>query len=247
MIVRANQSDLVEELVDEIELELQKRLFETSPKPIGLATGRTMTSVYSSLLTRLKRWPAHQLESLLEGWCSFNLDEYVGLGVEDIPSFIRYMSCYLGDPLQLGPKQLFIPNGIAKDPNHEAFLYLQKLNSCGGIGMQLLGLGANGHIGFNEPPSGSESSCRVVCLSPFTKKQNAFAFGGEVDKVPDYAITLGIQEILQAEKIHLVVTGQTKASILSKLLNSSVSEDLPASWLKLHSNVYIWADQSAIE
>ena len=246
MIVKDSQSTLAEALVDEIELRLRNRLSDFECKPIGLATGRTMRSIYSSLVDRLKQWPSDELERLRKGWFSFNLDEYIGLGIDDAQSFISYMARYLGEPLQLSSEQLLIPNGRAKNPHSEALAYREKLVCFGGIGVQLLGLGVNGHIGFNEPPCGAKSLCRVVSLSPSTIKQNAVEFACQEDQVPSRAITLGVEEILQAEDIHLVVTGSEKANILFKLLNSSLSEDLPASWLRLHPNVYIWADKAAI-
>ena len=114
------------------------------------------------------------------------------------------------------------------------------------MGLQLLGLGSNGHVGFNEPPCGPLMACRVVQLSAATRQQNAGLFGGDPQRVPEAAITLGLKEILAAEEIHLVVTGSGKAAILKKLLDDEPSEQLPASWLRQHPRVWLWVDRAAM-
>ncbi|WP_320667076.1 glucosamine-6-phosphate deaminase [Prochlorococcus sp. MIT 1307] len=246
IVAKENPTELVEILVDVLEDRLRKRLFQMESKPLGLATGRTMQPIYTSLVSRLKDWPKPKMDSLLEGWCSFNLDEYVGLSNESTDSFAAFMAQFLGTPLSLTPDKLRLPDGCAKDPQKEALLYAEQLKTLGGVGIQLLGLGVNGHVGFNEPPCGSDSSCRVVSLSAETRKQNAFAFRGDPHLVPRNAITLGMQEILDAEEIHLVVTGATKANTLYSLLNEPMSECLPASWIKQHNNICLWCDYSSL-
>ena len=114
------------------------------------------------------------------------------------------------------------------------------------MGVQLLGLGSNGHVGFNEPPCGAQVGCRVVKLSAATRAQNAGLFGGDPQQVPEAAITLGLKEILEATEIHLVVTGSGKAAILQKLLQEGPSEQLPASWLRQHGRVWLWVDRAAM-
>lgn len=238
---------LAESIVDLLEDRLVARLSASDPKPLGLATGRTMEPVYRSLVARLKSWPVVDLQRLVEGWCSFNLDEYIGLSSEDDRSFSYYMTRHLGEPLQINPQKIWLPDGLADNPEHEAFSYMSHLHSFGGVGIQLLGLGVNGHIGFNEPPCLSDSPCRVVSLSESTCRANGFFFEEETQKAPSHAITLGVSEILDAEEIHLVVTGRAKASILYELLHSSCSASLPASWLRLHPNVFLWSDRFAFK
>ena len=245
--IRENQDQLVIALVDALEARLRKRIFSSNSKPIGLATGRTMEPVYSLLVSRLKLWPDKELEKLRKGWHSFNLDEYAGLSSNDETSFTNYMSKHLGIPLCLSPQKLCLPDGTAKDLQKAANDYLFNWRLSGGISFQLLGLGLNGHVGFNEPPCYYNESCRVVKLSPSTIKQNSFAFGKDRDKVPSEAITLGIKEILSANEIHLIVLGKGKARILNLLMNTLPIEDLPASWLKLHRRVFLWADYEAFE
>ena len=178
---------------------------------------------------------------------SFNLDEYIGLSSGDINTFRFYMNHYLGEPLNLNNDQLRVPNGQAKNPQNEAFSYGNDLKNMGGLGIQLLGLGVNGHIGFNEPPCAKDDACRVVELSLSTRLQNAVSFNNNYTQVPKSAITLGIKEIIKAQEIHLIVTGQSKADILASLLHLPCSEDLPASWLRLHPRVFLWADFDAYQ
>ncbi len=241
-----DEESLSEAVVDAIEERLHERLLNPSPKPLGLATGRTMEPIYAGLVNRLGSWPSAELERLLRSWYSFNLDEYVGLPVGDRRSFSSYMAKHLGDPLQLSSLQLRVPDGNAIDPNKEACSYLEHLNSFGGISMQLIGLGTNGHVGFNEPPCGADVSCRVVSLTASTRRQNAYAFGCDPGKVPCSAISLGLKEILEAEEIHLIVTGSAKTNVLNSLLNMPCSEQLPASWLKTHQRLSLWVDQEAM-
>ncbi len=244
--VRENLPSLVEAVVDALEGHLRQRLGEQRPKPLGLATGRTMVPIYAALVARVQRWPADELEHLRRSWCSFNLDEYVGLGAADRRSFAAYMARHLGKPLQLSPQQLHLPDGEATDPEQQAGSYAAQLQSFGGVGVQLLGLGSNGHVGFNEPPCGPEASCRVVSLSQSTRQQNAAAFGGDPSQVPSQALTLGLKEILAADEIHLIVTGSAKAEILKALFDSPCTDQLPASWLRNHARVSLWADQLAV-
>ncbi len=241
-----DSSNLIESLVDVLESRLRLRLTEVAPKPLGLATGRTMQPIYMSLVLRLQSWSLIDLDRLLEGWCSFNLDEYVGLKCDDIRSYASYMSSCLGKPLRLAPSKMRIPDGFSTEPQKEATLYAEQLKSLGGIGIQLLGLGENGHLGFNEPPCSPDTTCRVVSLAASTRKQNAFSFRNNLQLVPASAITLGLKEILSADEIHLVVTGANKADILFSLLHDSASDKLPASWLRRHKNLFLWVDYNAL-
>ncbi len=242
-----NQKCLVDNFIDVLEDRLKKRLIVKTPRPLGLATGRTMEPIYKTLVARLQQWPTSELDVLCKDWCSFNLDEYIGLSCGDARSYVSYMARYLGNPLRLSKRQLHIPNGMAPDLDKEASRYSDHIRRLGGIGVQILGLGANGHVGFNEPPCEPDASCRIVHLSESTRKQNAYAFGGNVKSVPPLAITLGLREILLAEEIHLIVCGSDKVEILKSLMNSRCSKHLPASWLRMHGRVSLWLDKPAVE
>jgi len=220
-------------------------------RPLGLATGRTMVPVYAALVRQLAQLPDAEQERLRERWLSFNLDEYLFEGVhgQTAPgpgSFRRTMQEQLGQPLGLDPERLRLPDGLAPDPEAEARRYAEELNAAGGIGLQLLGLGLNGHIGFNEPPCGADAACRCVQLCETTRQANATGFGGDPEAVPQRAITLGLREILAAQSILLVVTGAAKAKVLRRVLETPPTADIPASWLQRHRSVTVIADRQAL-
>ncbi len=207
-----------------------------------------MLPIYRSLVQRLKRWKVEDLQKLFDRWCSFNLDEFVGLKEDfESSSFRSYMLHNLCDPLELDIEKLHIPNAQAIDPYEEASSYRDTLSRFGGLSFQLLGIGENGHVGFNEPPSSVDSTSRVVPLSMSTRRNNAFLFNGDLDQVPTQAITLGLKEILNAEEIHLVILGSHKSMILKSLLQNECADSLPASWLKLHQRVFLWTDYATIK
>ena len=242
---RPEPDALMQALVDHVMVHLDSALEQERFKPLGLATGRTMEPFYGTFVQRLSAWPASRLALLKRRWLSFNLDEYVGLTSADEHSFAFYMQAQLGRPLELAPQQLCLPDGSAGDPSEEARRYAAAVQEAGGIGLQLLGLGGNGHVGFNEPPSPAGCGCRVVTLQPATRIQNAGAFGGDPDRVPERAITLGLDEILAADEIHLIVTGSAKAEILRTALLDPCSAEVPASWLQQHPRVHLWVDDAA--
>ena len=215
-------------------------------QPVGLATGRTMEPVYGALVQAVHGLPLAEQQRLRQQWLSFNLDEYVGLGPGDAGSFAAFMACHLQQPLALGMDQVRLPAGLATDPGAEAQRYATDLARCGGLGLQLLGLGLNGHVGFNEPPCPATAPCRCLELSSTTRGQNAAAFGGDARAVPERAITLGLAEILAAKRLLLVVTGAAKAGILARLLAEEPGPELPASWLKSHPNLTLVADKAAL-
>ncbi len=233
-------------VVDHLEHHLQTSIRKEQFRPLGLATGRTMEPLYAALVHRLRSWPTDRLQLLRQLWLSFNLDEYVGLSAQDPCSFAAFMEQHLQMPLGLDACQVCLPDGAAADPAKAARDYSALLDAAGGVGLQILGLGGNGHVGFNEPPCGPVVSTRVVRLSTPTRKQNAFSFGGDYLQVPHEAITLGLREILAAEQIHLIVTGSAKKNILRRMLEQGSDPSLPASWLRRHPRFIIWADDSAL-
>ncbi len=244
--VQEDVNSLANSLVDVLEISLKKGIAFSGMKPIGLATGRTMLPVYAKLVERIKCWKKSDLEKLRKSWCSFNLDEYVGLDPWDKNSFKYYIDSYLGGPLSLNRDKMYGPDGNAKDPCLEAKSYSRHIKKLGGVGIQLLGVGVNGHIGFNEPPCTSRATCRVVSLTESTREQNASCFLGGLRNVPSQAITLGISEILDAEEIHLVVTGSEKSAVLKSFIDSQPNKHLPVSWLRNHKNLFVWTDTKAI-
>ncbi len=224
---------------------LRDRAQGLSQRPLGLATGRTMEPVYAALRQALAALPAGERTELLAHWRSFNLDEYVGLGPADPRSFAATMAAALGEPLGLAPAQLCLPDGLTADPEAEAHRYAAAIADAGGLGLQLLGLGSNGHVGFNEPPCGPQAACRCVLLAAATRQQNAPGFGDDPAAVPERAITVGLKELLEAERLVLVVSGGAKAEILRRVLREPPSPELPASWLRRHPRLQVLADAEA--
>ncbi|MBM5800224.1 MAG: glucosamine-6-phosphate deaminase [Cyanobacteria bacterium K_DeepCast_35m_m2_023] len=223
---------------------LQARLAQPD-RPLGLATGRTMEPVYRALVEAVQRWPQPQRQAVVAGWLSFNLDEYGLLGPAAAGSFAAFMERVLRLPLGLSAHQVRLPDGLAADPEAEAQRYAAEIAAAGGIGLQVLGLGSNGHVGFNEPPCGPDAPCRRVLLTQQTRRQNAAAFGGDPGAVPEWALTLGTREILAARELLLVVTGSAKADVLRRALQDPVSPDLPASWLQGHPQLQVIVDRAA--
>jgi len=226
-------------------LLLEERL-QRPQRPLGLATGATMVPVYGAMARQLAALPLAEQRRLREQWLSFNLDEYLGLGAADSGSFAATMARQLVGPLGLAAERVKLPDGLAGDGVGAARAYGAALASAGGIGLQLLGLGRNGHVGFNEPPCGPDVACRPVRLCPSTRAANAGDFGGRAEAVPAWAITLGLREILAAERIVLVVTGGAKAAVLERLLREPAAPELPASWLKQHPAVRVIVDRAAL-
>ena len=204
-----------------------------------------MVPVYAALRRRFDRLSRPEQQAIRQGWRSFNLDEYVGLGPSDPRSFAAFMAEQLQGPLGLALAQVQLPDGLAVDSQQEAGRYRAALKAAWGIGLQLLGLGSNGHVGFNEPPCGPEAPCRCLALSAATRAQNAAAFGGDAAAVPARAITLGLAEILAAERILLVVTGAAKASILRRALLEPACPEVPASSLQHHPRLEVLVDGEA--
>ena len=237
--VEADADSVAEVVAERLQQALQRG------SVLGLATGRTMEPVYAALRSRLLVLPPAEREPLLAGWRSFNLDEYVGLAVDHPGTFAAFMRQQLGDPLALADPSLQLPNGAAADPDREARRYAAALEAAGGIDLQLLGLGRNGHVGFNEPPCGPEAPCRCLALSAATRQQNAAAFGGDPEAVPAHAITLGTAEILAARELLLVVTGEAKAEILRRTLLEPPCPEVPASWLQCHPRLQVVVDRAA--
>lgn len=226
--------------------ELLSHALAPKPSCLGLATGATMLPVYAALVEAARQLPEGQSRHLRRHWLSYNLDEYVGLGRTHPYSFAAYMHARLTEPLGLDPAALRLPDGLVPDPLAEAGRYAAEIRAAGGIGLQLLGLGVNGHVGFNEPPCDATSICRPVRLCAATRRHNAAAFAGDPAAVPEWAITLGLAEILAARRILVVVTGAAKADVLGRLLRRRPSPELPASWLQGHPAVEVVADRAAL-
>lgn len=206
---------------------------------LGLATGGTMLPVYAELVRR------HQAGTLsLAGVTSFNLDEYVGLSADHPASYHRVMAEALVARTDLRPEAVHLPRGDAPEAEAEARAYEARIAAAGGIDLQLLGLGANGHIGFNEPGSPHGSRTRTVELDEATRTANRRFFAVGTD-VPRQAITMGIGTILDARACLLVATGPAKAPAVAAMLEGRIGPRCPASALRTHPRVTVLLDRAA--
>lgn len=208
---------------------------------LGFATGSTPKKVYAELI-RL-----HNEEGLsFKNVISFNLDEYYPLPSDAIQSYRRFMSENLFDHIDILPENCYIPDGTL--PQEQLKVYCEefekKIENAGGTDLQLLGIGGNGHIGFNEPGSHVSSRTRLITLDLGTRADAASEFGG-IANVPKKAITMGVRTILKARRIILLVWGERKAHILKQAVEGPVTEFVPASYLQGHSNPLVVTDEAA--
>ncbi|MED3645743.1 glucosamine-6-phosphate deaminase [Halalkalibacterium halodurans] len=208
---------------------------------LGLATGGTPQKMYELLINdhRINGTSYHQVTT-------FNLDEYIGLDRHDPNSYYTYMHKALFDHIDIRDEQAFLPNGTASNLNAECERYEALIRQHGGIDLQVLGIGANGHIGFNEPGTSFESSTHIVKLTESTREANARYFN-DLSEVPTEAITMGIQSIMNAKEILLLASGKKKADALYQLIHGKVDESFPASVLQRHEQVTIIADREALQ
>lgn len=207
---------------------LARDMARKSPYVLGLATGRTPIPFYGELVRRHR---AGRLD--FAGVITFNLDEYVGLSPDDPNSFHAYMRRHFLDHVNVKPANAHIPDGTAADPDAEADRYEAAIDAAGGIDCQLLGIGSNGHIGFNEPGSSLGSLTRTKYLTKQTRAASAAAFGGEAH-VPREVITMGCGTILKARRILLLASGTHKAEIIRRAFEGPITATVPASVLQLH-------------
>ncbi|TSB47346.1 glucosamine-6-phosphate deaminase [Alkalicoccobacillus porphyridii] len=229
---------------DQMSQQAAKIIIETvQDRPqtvLGLATGGTPLGTYTYLVRD------HQLNGTsYKQVHTVNLDEYVGKAPSDEQSYSYYMNKHLFEPANIPKTQTYLPNGLAANLEEEAERYTHTLQSLGGVDLQLLGIGKNGHIGFNEPGTSFDSETHVVQLTPSTRQANAKYFSSE-SEVPTQAITLGIATIMKAKRILLIVSGIEKAEILYQCLYGQIDEQIPASILQKHPHVTIIADQEAL-
>ncbi len=208
---------------------------------LGLATGSTPKGAYEQLIKWYKKG-----DLSFSGVKSVNLDEYVGIAPKHEQSYRYFMQENFFNHINIKPQNTILPNGLAEDLNAECEAYDKNIAQLGGIDMQLLGMGHNGHVGFNEPGVAFELGTHAVDLAPSTIKANARFFENDESKVPKQAITMGIKNIMHARKILLTVSGEDKADIVLKAFTGAVMPELPASILQLHPDVTLVGDEAAL-
>lgn len=206
---------------------------------LGLATGSTPLKPYGQMIELYKKGIVD-----FSKVTTFNLDEYVNLDVNDKNSYHSFMHENLFDHINIPEENINFLDGNAKDPEAECRRYEEKIKAAGGIDIQLLGIGSNGHIAFNEPADCFQRWSHVVTLKESTVKDNS-RFFKSIDEVPTQAVTMGIGSIMQAKKILIIAIGENKAKAIKQLIDGNVTPMCPASVLQFHTNVTLMLDKAA--
>jgi len=228
-------------VAQEIAALIRQKTKENKPTVLGLATGSSPKKVYQELIRM------HKEEGLsFKNVITFNLDEYHPMEPDSVQSYVRFMKEQLFDQIDIPVKNYHLPDGTLPIEKIPEFCkdYEEKIEKLGGLDFHLLGIGRNGHIGFNEPGSLINSKTRLMTLDINTKIDAAVDFGG-LAKVPKKAITLGIDKIMQAKRIVLLAWGEHKAESVAKAVEGQVTSDIPASYLQQHTNASFILDETA--
>ena len=207
---------------------------------LGLATGSTPIGTYDQLVEWYNKGDLDFSEVT-----TVNLDEYKGLPRTNDQSYYYFMHQHLFDRVNIDPERTNVPNGMEPDAEKECGRYEELIRSLGGVDLQLLGLGHNGHIGFNEPGEAFEKETHCVDLTESTIEANK-RFFASADDVPKQAYTMGIKTIMQAKKILIVVNGENKADLVERAFFGPVTPEVPASILQLHNDVTLVGDEAAL-
>jgi glucosamine-6-phosphate deaminase len=207
---------------------------------LGLPTGRTPLLLYEALIELSKEGAADFSRAT-----TFNLDEFIGVPASHPGSYRSFMQRHLFDRVNIDPSRINFLDGSAPDAAAEGCRYEAAIDDAGGIDLLILGIGTNGHIGFNEPSRGLAARTHRVTLKPETRRSNAPLFGGDPEAVPAEALSMGIGTILGAKSVVLLATGERKASCVEQVVRGPITTDLPASFLQLHPDVEIMLDEAA--
>ena len=207
---------------------------------LGLPTGRTPKALYREI-----RMQSHRADVDWSKVRTFNLDEFVGLGLGDVGSYRSYMQTELFDHVGIEPAGIEMLNGRADNPVVECARYERAFELVGGLDIQILGIGVNGHIGFNEPAATLTANTHVAELRPATRAANAGLFSGDPSQVPTHALSMGMATILHAKAIVLMATGVEKSEAVARMIEGPITTWLPASFLQLHSRVTVVLDRGA--
>lgn len=206
---------------------------------LGLATGSTPIPLYQKFVNLI-----HAEKVNVQQITTFNLDEYVGVPSSHPGSYAHYIRKHLLEPLHLKEDQMNIPNGMTSDVGKECEDYEKKIQKSGPIDLQILGLGQDGHIGFNEPGSSLGSRTRLKSLTEETRKVNGPTFS-DLEEVPRHVMTMGIQTIMESQKIALLAFGAKKAEAVKAMVEGPVTAMIPASVLQFHPHVKVFLDEES--
>ena len=207
---------------------------------LGLATGSTPLGTYANLIDWYKKGDLDFSQV-----SSVNLDEYRGLPADNDQSYRYFMKTNLFDQVNIDQSKTYVPNGMEKDSDKACRDHDEIIQELGGIDLQLLGLGLNGHIGFNEPADEFPKGTHCVDLTQSTIEANS-RFFASIEEVPTQAYTMGIQNIMLAKKILIIASGANKAEIIAKAFLGPVTPEVPASILQMHPDVTLVADEAAL-
>lgn len=235
-VMIAEGDELARSAADAVEAALRSR----QDPVIGLATGSSPLPIYDEIVRR------HREEGLsLANVEAFLLDEYVGLPVDHPESYRHVIDRELVSRVDLGLSRVHAFDGLAEDLAAAATSFEEEISAAGGIDLQILGIGTDGHIAFNEPGSSFTSRCRVVALTEQTRRDNARFFGDDINLVPRKALSQGLGTIMAARKIILIATGEGKAEAVHQLVEGPVSALWPATILQHHPDVTALIDDAA--
>jgi len=236
LIVCDNQQEIASLGADMI-----AEVVKANPKAVlGLATGSSPVPMYGELV---RRYRAGELD--FSTVRSVNLDEYYPLAPDNDQSYRYFMNHQLFDHINIDKSNTNVPDGLASDPVAACAAYEELIRNLGGIDIQVLGIGGNGHIGFNEPADALDPLTHLTDLTEDTIRANSRFFESEAD-VPRHALTMGIGSILSARRIMLIATGEAKAKAIATVLSGKLTTASPASMLNLHGDVTILCDRAAV-
>jgi glucosamine-6-phosphate deaminase len=207
---------------------------------LGLPTGRTPVPFYRELVALYR---AGRVD--FSRVTTFNLDEFVGVASTDPGSYRAFMDRHLFDHVNLRRARVHLLNGAAADTAVECRRYERLIRRAGGVDLQVLGLGANGHVGFNEPSEALHARTHRTRLRPATRRANAPLFAGRLARVPREALSMGMATILAADRVVLLATGAAKAACVKRMVEGAITTRVPASLLQLHANAEVWLDRAA--
>jgi glucosamine-6-phosphate deaminase len=217
-----------------------KRLQAQPDLVLGLPTGTTPIPLYRELV---RAYRAGQVD--FSRATTFNLDEFQGIGEGDDGSYRTFMRTHLFDHVNLSPRRTHVLDGRATDWRSEVARFETLITDAGGLDLVVVGIGRNGHLGFNEPGAALQARTHRVALRPVSRRANAAWFGGNWRQVPRNALSMGIGTILSAREVLLLATGSSKVAILARALRGPVTTQVPASLLQAHPNVHVLVDRDA--
>jgi glucosamine-6-phosphate deaminase len=238
--LRIHTFDTEHEVARALAARIAAAIAERPSLALGLATGRSPVGTYAEL----RRMHAAG-EVSFAGVSTFNLDEFVGVDAEHPGSFRQFMQQHLFDAIDVRPERIHFLDGMAADLDAECARYERDIAAAGGIDLQLLGIGGNGHIGFNEPGEELAAFTHRVTLHAGTRRDNAALFGNDASRVPHEALSMGMGTILKTGALMLVAMGERKAQCIERAVHGPLTTKLPASFLQTHRNVELYLDRAA--